>query len=59
MGGKNAIELELEKKYRITPVQQMLSSCTGALLTSLLGNYDFIFKGLLLIKWSLIYSFVV
>jgi hypothetical protein len=50
MGGKNAIELELEKKYRITPVQQMLSSCTGALLTSLLGNYDFIFKGLLLIK---------
>ncbi len=44
MGGKNAIELELEKKYRITPVQQMLSSCTGALLTSLLGNLTLFLK---------------
>lgn len=39
MGGDrlSSEELEQEKKYRITPFQQMMSSCTGALLTSVLG----------------------
>lgn len=29
--------IQLEKQYRITPAQQMLSSCTGALLVSAIG----------------------
>lgn len=28
-----------DPKYRSTPGQQVLSSCTGALITSLLGKY--------------------
>jgi uncharacterized protein (DUF2342 family) len=27
-----------DPQYRITPVQQAAASCTGAILTSLLGN---------------------
>lgn len=28
-----------DPKYRIKPYQQMIASCTGALVTSVFGNY--------------------
>lgn len=36
-----------DPKYRATPMQQVLSSCTGALITSFLGKF-FIF----MIPWA-------
>jgi hypothetical protein len=33
----NEIDLD-DPRYRIKPVQQMIASCTGALITSFFGN---------------------
>lgn len=35
-----------DKRFRIRPYQQMLSSCSGALLTSLLSEYAVKFTGI-------------
>lgn len=38
-GQCHSIDMD-DKRFRIRPYQQMLSSCTGALLTSMLSEYD-------------------
>lgn len=37
-GREYAVDMD-DKRFRIKPYQQMLSSCSGALLTSLLSEY--------------------
>lgn len=42
MGGEESDVKDIDyddPKYRITPFQQAAASCTGALLTSLLGSF--------------------
>lgn len=37
LGREYAVDMD-DKRFRIRPFQQMLSSCTGALLTSILSE---------------------
>lgn len=39
MGREYAVDID-DKRFRIKSYQHMLSSCTGALLTSLLSEYN-------------------
>lgn len=41
---KDTVEIDLDDpRFRIKPYQQMIASCTGALITSMIGNICFPF----------------
>lgn len=49
MGEKRKIDYD-DPKYRTTPFQQMASSCTGAIITSVFGSFAMFYKNVFILS---------